>query len=576
MANLDLAKISQRPTLYGSRHAVSSGHYLASAAAHSVLEAGGNAVDAGCCAGIALAVLHSDEVNFAGVAPIMIRTAAGRVVTIAGLGHWPQSFPSDLFMREHDGKLPPGVLNTVVPAAPDAWIQALRDFGSMSFGEVASEAIRFAREGFSMFEYFAEEVTEYRDEYARWPGNAAIYLPGGRPPRVGERFVQSDLADTIEYMADAERAAEARSRDAGLDAARAAFYTGDVAERIVAYQEEHGGYLTREDLATFRARREAPVSVRWRDFEVLTCGPWCQGPVLAQALLMLERAGLPDVRVQDDRYAHLLLEVLKAAFADREFRYGDPAHVDVGLDELLSDAHLDLRIADIDPDRAEPGMPRPIGAGPHALELLPEPTAAASAGRAPDTSYVCVIDRWGNAFSATPSDGSFEAPVVPGTGIVPSARGTQSRPDPRHPSGVGPGRRPRLTPNPALAVRDDGSVFAFGCPGGDMQVQAMLQVFLNSFHFGMDIQEAIDAPRVSTWSFPNSFSPFEYLANRVAYEDRLPEDVVEGLRRRGHDLQAWLPFTRSAAAVEAIYSDAQTGFLRAGADPRQPAYAVVS
>jgi gamma-glutamyltranspeptidase/glutathione hydrolase len=159
---------------------------------------------------------------------------------------------------------------------------------------------------------------------------------------------------------------------------------------------------------------------------------------------------------------------------------------------------------------------------------------------------------------------------------VPSARGTQSRPDPQHPSGVGPGRRPRLTPNPALAVRDDGSVFAFGCPGGDMQVQAMLQVFLNSFHFGMDVQEGIDAPRVSTWSFPNSFSPFEYLANRVAYEDRLPPEVVEGLRRRGHDVEAWLPFTRSAAAVEAIYSDAETGFLRAGADPRQPAYAIVS
>ena len=576
MANLDLAKISQRPTLYGSRHAVSSGHYLASAAAHSVLEAGGNAIDAGCCAGMALAVLHSDEVNFAGVAPIMIRTGAGRVVTIAGLGHWPQTFPPDLFMREHGGKLPPGVLNTVVPAAPDAWIQALRDFGSMSFGEVAAEAIRFAREGFSMFEYFSAEVAEYQAEYGRWPANAAIYLPGGRPPQVGERFIQADLADTIEYMADAERAAAARGRDAGLEAARAAFYTGEIAERIVAYQQEHGGYLTREDLATFRARREPAVSVRWRDFEILTCGPWCQGPVLAQALLMLERAGLRDMQAQDDAYAHLLLEVLKAAFADREFRYGDPAHVDVGLDELLADAHLDLRLGDIDPDRAEPGMPRPIGAGPHALELLPEPTGATSAGRAPDTSYVCVIDRWGNAFSATPSDGSFEAPVVPGTGIVPSARGTQSRPDPRHPSGVGPGRRPRLTPNPALAVRDDGSVFAFGCPGGDMQVQAMLQVFLNSFHFGMDIQEAIDAPRVSTWSFPNSFSPFEYLANRVAYEDRLPAEVVEGLRRRGHDLQAWLPFTRSAAAVEAIYSDAATGFLRAGADPRQPAYAIVS
>jgi gamma-glutamyltranspeptidase / glutathione hydrolase len=573
---LDQAKTSQRPTLYGTRHAVSSGHYLASAAAFTIVENGGNAIDAGCCAGIALGVLHSNEVNFAGVAPIMIRTASGRVVTIAGLGHWPQGLPADLFMREHGGTLPPGVLNTVVPAAPDAWITALRDFGTLSFGDVAGEAVRFAREGFSMFEYFAADVAEHRADYGRWASNAKIYLPRGEPPRVGDRFIQTDLAATIQYMVDAEHRAAGKGRAAGLTAARDAFYVGQLAERIVSFQAEQGGYLSREDLATFRSRYEPPVRVRWRDFEVVTCGPWCQGPVLAQSLLMLERAGLDGLAHNSGDYVHLLIEVLKSAFADREFRYGDPAHVDVGLDQLLSESHLDARLSGIDPGRAEPGMPPPIGAGPHALELVPEPTASALSGRAPDTSYVCVVDRWGNAFSATPSDGSYDAPVVPGTGIVPSARGTQSRPDPRHPSGVGPGRRPRLTPNPALAVRDDGSVFVFGCPGGDMQVQAMLQVFLNIFHFGMDVQEAIDAPRVSTWSFPNSFAPFEYIPNRLAYENRLPADVVDSLRRRGHDLEAWPAFTRSSAAVEAILADARTGFLRAGADPRQPAYAVVS
>jgi gamma-glutamyltranspeptidase/glutathione hydrolase len=157
---------------------------------------------------------------------------------------------------------------------------------------------------------------------------------------------------------------------------------------------------------------------------------------------------------------------------------------------------------------------------------------------------------------------------------VPSERGLQSRPDPRHPSGVAPGKRPRLTPNPALAVRDDGSVFAFGCPGGDMQPQAMVQVFLNVFHFGMDIQEAINAPRFSTWSFPNSFAPFEYLAGRVAVEDRFGPAFAPELAARGHDVVIWPAFTRDAAAVEAIFRDAATGFLRAGADPRQPAYAV--
>jgi len=576
MHTLDPSTASQRPTLYGSRHAISSGHYLATAAGHTILENGGNAIDAGVAAGIALGVLCSNEVNVAGVAPILIRTAAGETVSIAGLGTWPMSIPADLFQREHAGAMPYGVLMTVVPAAPDAWITALRDYGTMSFGEVSSEAIRFARQGFAIYDYFAEEVAEMEQEYRAWDANRRIYLPAGRPPRVGERFVQNDLADTLQYMVDQERTAAHRGRAAGLEAARDAFYVGDIAAKIVAYQEANGGFLTRDDLATYHARYEPVVHTRWRDFDVLTCDAWCQGPAFAHALAMLERHGLGTLKHNSLDYAHLVTEVLKAVFADREYRYGDPRFVDVGLGELFSDDHLDARLADISMSQAHPGMPRPIGAMEGIEALIPSPAASGSAGRAPDTSYVCVIDRWGNAFSATPSDGSYEAPVVPGTGIVPSSRGVQSRPDPRHPSGVGPGRRPRLTPNPAMAVRDDGSVLAFGCPGGDMQIQAMLQVFLNIFHFGMDVQAAIDAPRFSTWSFPNSFAPFEFLDGRMALENRFDEPTLDGLRARGHDVEVWPPFTRSAAAVEAIYRDASTGFLRAGADPRQPAWAVVS
>ncbi len=565
-----------RPTLYGRRHAISSGHYLASAAGFAILEAGGNAIDAGCAAGIALGVLCADEVNVAGVAPIMIRTGAGRVVTIAGLGHWPAAIAPDLFLREYGGLIPPGILRTVVPAAPDAWITALRDFGTMSFGEVAGEAIRFAHDGFAVYERLAEQLAANADGYRRWSSSAEIYLPGGEPPAFGERFVQSDLAATLQYMADQERPAARRGRVAGLEAARAAFYCGDIAERIVAYHEAHGGFLSRSDMSSFRSRYEAPVRVRWRDFEVITCGPWCQGPVLAQALLMLERLGLDGLAADGADYAHRSLEVLKAAFADREYRYGDPRFVDVGMEELLSDEHLDARLALIDDAAAAPELPPPVGGDATIADLLPAPAGRPGRKPASDTSYVCVVDRWGNAFSATPSDGSSASPVIPGTGLVPSERGLQSRPDPRHPAGVAPGKRPRLTPNPALAVRDDGSVFAFGCPGGDMQVQAMLQVFLGVFHFGMDLQEAIDAPRFSTWSFPNSFAPFEYLANRVMIEDRFPQALIDQLTAWGHDVRRWPRFTRAAAAVEAIYLDAPMGFLRAGADPRQPASAIVS
>ncbi|HEX3238984.1 MAG TPA: gamma-glutamyltransferase [Solirubrobacterales bacterium] len=570
--------LAPRETLSGSRHAVSSGHHLASAAAYSILEAGGNAVDAGCCAGIALAVLHADEVDFGGVAPIMIRLADGTTLTIDGLGVWPAGIPADLFMREHGGEIPPGILYSVVPAAPDAWITALREHGTMSFGEVAAAAIGLARDGFAVFPLMAYGIELQAEEYARWPANKAIYLPEGRPPRAGERFVQTDLAATLQAMADGERAAGG-GREQGLEAARAVFYEGEIAERIVAYHEQHGGYVRADDLASFRSRIEAPVSTRWRDLEVLTCGPWSQGPTLSQGLLIAEAAGLEGLAHNGADYVHLVTEALKCAFSDREHHFGDPRFVDVPLDRLLSAEHAAAQAATIDPGRAAPGLPPALfGASqplPPASGRDATEAAAPSAGlpRA-GTSYVCVVDRWGNAFSATPSDGS-STPVIPGTGIVTSLRGIQSRPDPAHPSGVAPGKRPRLTPNPAILVREDGSTMPFGCPGGDMQIQAMLQVVLNVFHFGIGLQQSINAPRFSTWSFPNSFSPFEYLPAVLLLEDRFEEETIAELERRGHRVGRWPQFTRDAAAVEAILSEAPTGFLHAAADPRQPAAAIV-
>lgn len=578
--------LAPRTTKTGPRHAVSSGHYLASAAAAAILEAGGNAVDAGCCAGIALAVLHADEVNFGGVAPIMIRTAEGETVTIDGLGVWPAGIPADLFMREHDGTIPVGLLRTVVPAAPDAWITALRAHGTMSFGEIAAASIRLAGEGFAVFPLLAEGIAMRAKGYERWPSNAAIYLPEGRPPRVGERFVQTDLGRTLQTMADAEAAA-AGDRVAGLEAARAVFYEGPIAEKIAAYHAEHGGYLTREDLASFRCRVEPPVRTRWRDLELLTCDAWCQGPMLPETLLILEAAGLDGLEHNSADYVHLVVEALKAVFSDREHHYGDPEFVDVHLDRLLSPEHAAARAAQIDRERASTGLPEPLFGVAQPLPRASDAAApshigeggAAVLGEAEPkeggTSYVCVVDRWGNSFSATPSDGASTSPVIPGTGIVPSLRGLQSRPDPSHPSGVAPGKRPRLTPNPAIAVGDDGRAIPFGCPGGDMQVQAMLQVLLNHVHFGIDLQQSVNAPRFSTWSFPNSFAPFEYLPDRLLLEDRFPEATVAELERRGHAVSRWPAYTRDAAAVEAIVRDPAAGFVHAAADPRQPASAIV-
>ncbi|WP_159502464.1 gamma-glutamyltransferase family protein [Microbacterium sp. 18062] len=564
-------------TLMGTRHSASSGHYLASSAAFAILEAGGNAIDAGCAAGMALAVLHADEVNFAGVAPIMIRMADGETVSLDGLGVWPRRIPADLFITEHGGTIPPGLLRTVTPAAPDAWITALRDYGTMGFAQVADAALRLARDGFAAHWLLVDGIEKRQAGYRKWPQNEEIYLPGGRPPRVGERFVQTDLGRTIQTMIDAEAAvlAAADDRRAGLEAARAEFYEGSIAERIVAYHEANGGYLRADDLAEFRSRYEPVVAVRWRDVTLYTCGAWCQGPILGEALLILERIGIDGVAHNGPEYVHTVIEALKAVFADREHHFGDPEFVDVQLERILGEEHVAARAAGIDPERAYDGLPPALFGR---SQDLPEAISAEEVRHIGEggTSYVCVVDRWGNAFSATPSDGASTSPVIPGTGFVPSLRGLQSRPDPRHPSGVAPGKRPRLTPNPAIAVRDDGSVLPFGCPGGDMQVQAMLQVFLNVFHFGMELQEAVNAPRFSTWSFPNSFAPFDYLAAHVFLEDRFDEAVYEELERRGHDVRRWPSYTRDAAAVEAIYLNARTGFLESAADPRQPAQAVVA
>jgi gamma-glutamyltranspeptidase/glutathione hydrolase len=560
-----------RPTIAGTRHAISAGHYLAAAAGFAILEAGGNAVDAGCAAGLALGVLQPDLVSVAGVAPILIRKGDGTVESIAGLGQWPASTPPDVFMREHGGQMPPGVRRMVVPAAPDAWIMALRRHGTMGFGDIAAAAIRFAAEGFACYPLLRESIAAHEAEYRTWPQNAAIFLPGGAVPVLGQKFVQADLARSLSYMVDQEKAAAGQGREAGLQAAHDAFYKGDLARQIVRYVQAEGGFLSAADMAGYQSRIEPVVSRSWRGHEILTCGPWCQGPALTEALLIAERLGLDGLVHNSPEYLHIIVEALKGALADREYHFGDPAMVDVPLDQLLSPGHIAARAAAIDLKRAHPGLPEPIlGRG----NALPEASRAALPKVEADTSYVAVVDRWGNAFSATPSDGSWNVPVIPGTGLVVSGRGTQNRPDPAHPAGVAPGKRPRLTPNPAMVVTKDGGVMPFGTPGGDVQIQAMLQVMLNILHFGMEVQDAIEAPRVASYSFPSSFAPYEYFPGRLAVESRIPEATRTALSELGHEVKAWPGMTWLAGSVEVVLDDPVSGLKRAGADPRRPAYAI--
>jgi gamma-glutamyltranspeptidase/glutathione hydrolase len=571
--NAAAPETAHRPTIAVTRHAIAAGHYLASTAGFDILQAGGNAIDAGVAAGIALGVVQSDLVNCAGVAPILIYHAEKReVVTIAGLGPWPKALDPELFMREHGGKIPVGVLRTVVPAAPDAWITALRRYGTMSFGDVAAAATRLAREGFPMYPLMAASLKKHAERHASWPSSASVYLPGGRPPEPGEVFRQSDLGASLQYMADEEKAAQSRGREAGLEAARDAFYRGDIARKIIAFMREEGGLLSAEDLADYHSPVGPPERRRFGDLEVFTCGAWCQGPVLLQTLALLDGTNLAALGHNSADYVHTLAEALKLAFADREAYYTDPALGNVPLATLISSEYAAERRKLIRPDKAWPEMPPPGELGAMEQKLRASPP---NPFPEPDTSYVCVADRWGNIFSATPSDGSYGSPVVPGVGFIPSNRGSQSRPDPRHPAGVAPGRRPRLTPNPALAIKGNGAEFLpFGTPGGDVQSQAMLQVLLNIFVHGQDVQSAIEAPRFASYSYPSSFAPYDYYPGRLSIEGRFPEAVTDELARRGHQVERWPDWNWLAGAVCAIRADPKRGVMEAGADPRRAAYAL--
>ena len=564
-----------RPVVRAHRHAIVAGHYLAAEAGFAILEAGGNAIDAGVAAGIALGVVHSDLVNVAGVAPIILYSAkTGQVETISGLGTWPGAVTPDLFAREHGGRIPPGVLRSVVPAAPDAWITALERHGSMTFGEVAAASIRLARDGFVMYPLMASIIANKADAYSRWSSNAAIYLPGGRPPAVGALFVQADLGRSLQYLADEERAAGG-DRLAGLAAARAAFYRGDIAAAIARFHRENEGLLTEEDLASFRVAVEPPERVSVAGIDVYACGPWCQGPTLLQALRLLDMEALATAGHNSADALHMMAEALKLAFADRERWIGDPRFVDVPTEALLSDDYIARRRTLIRPGEAWPEMP-PAGDPHDGAEdaRAPLEAAAGPVEAAHDTSYVCVIDSEGNVFSATPSDISFDSPVIPGTGLCASSRGAQSWADPAHASSVAPGKRPRLTPNPALAIQDGGFVMPFGTPGGDVQIQAMLQTFVNIVTYGMNPQAAVEAPRFATMSFPNSFEPHDYHPGRLMLEARIPQAAGDTLAAWGHGVEWWPEWAWPAGAMCVLVKDSARGTISAGADPRRPAYAL--
>ena len=561
-------RTSQRPPILARHVALATGHYLATEAGMRMYRRGGNAIDAGVAAGICIDVLLPDLCNFGGVAPTMIyHRSTDELVTISGLGTAGSGVSREHFMEHEAGVIPVGVKRSIVPGAPDAWLTALARYGRLTFDEVVQPAIELCEGGFVVYPSLARNLGKEAADWLGWPSTAAIFAAAGGPPQAGEVLYQHDLANTFRRMAAAE-AASGGGRAAGVEAARDAFYKGDIGRELAAFIQEQGGFISEADLAGFHSTVETPPSVPYRDVDVFACGPWSTGPVNLQVLAMLEGVPLQEMQHNSAEYIHLFAEAFNLAFADRERYYGDPEQIDVPLEQLLSRTHAEAQRARIDPLRAFGGMP---DAG-----LIPgmPPPAFGQVPLQADTSYVCAVDDEGNAFSATPSDGVGSTPIIPGLGLICSGRGSQFWLEEGHPSVVAPGKRPRLTPNPAMAFRNGRLFMPFGTPGADMQPQAMLQTFVNIVDFGMNVQQAIESPRFGTFNYPESFWPHTYRPGRLSLEGRIPRAVGEQLAAMGHDLEWWPEWTRIAGNVCAITVDHERGTLQAGADARAEAYAL--
>ena len=557
---------SMRPTLIGEHYMISAGHPLVAHAMAEVLEAGGTAIDAGVAGGFASNVIQPDMCNLGGIAPIVLRRAGeAHAWAISGVGAWGEAATLEAFHARYGEDMPLGSGVGVVPGAPDAWLTALERFGTWPLDRVLSRAIAHARDGWLLDRRTAVAIEILGRSFAKWESSRSIYWPEGRAPRTGERLRQSALAQTLQRLSDA---AAGEAREAGIRAARELFYRGEIARRIVSFVQADGGWLTEADMAAHVADPAPAITATYRGWQVATPGPVTQGPVMLQALGILQRLDVAAMPAGGADALHAIAEALKLAFAERSAHACDPAFMEMAPEALLAPERLAALAARIHADRVVP----------------PEAESAPPAAARPrsDTTCFCVVDAAGNAFSAMPSDTLDGAPIIPELGFFCSPRGVQSSPDPADVNRIAPGKRPRITPSPALALGPgtggEPAVLAFGCPGGDVIVQAMLQAFLNVVDHGMSLQQAVEAPRVATFDFPGSFFPNPRFSARLDVEARIDPGVRADLSARGHDIHLWPEWEFDAGGVAMAGGAAPTApeagrVLAAGADPRRTHYA---
>lgn len=557
--------------------AVAAGEPLAAGIAAEVLAGGGNAVDAGVAATIALCVTKSEQVQLGGVAPMMIRpSGSAQVFTLEGVGRWPARADRTHFVTEHDGLIPHGVLRCVTPAAPHAWITALKRFGTMGFAEVAERACHLARQGFPAGQDLADASRVLARGYRNHPGNLAIWRPDNTPISVGDTFKQPDLAATLDQLIDADRRARTKEgRIAGLDAVLLSFYARDIAAAIEKHFTNEGGWLTINDLRNHTTPVTESLRCQTMGGTLHCCGGWAQSATLGQSLVIAEHAGAAHALPGSANLSHILLESIKLACIDRDAFLGDPEFVDFSADRLFASDVCKKRAELISHERAREG---PTGTDVEEARRVAEDGSIASVRSGEvklDTSAVAVVDGNGNIFACTPSDQSSDAPVVPGLGFVVSTRGAQSHVASGHPAVLVPMKRPRSSAFPFLFETADGRVICGGGPGADLQLQALVQVLSKNVLHGIPLREAIFAPRCFTLTPPTSGSPYTSSPGKVTVEQETDRQVIADLERRGH-----LPYrSRSAGltrpSVHVLELCSKTGRSVAHSDPRREGGSIV-
>ncbi|HEY1251602.1 MAG TPA: gamma-glutamyltransferase [Thermoanaerobaculia bacterium] len=584
---------TNKPVLHGKHWVAITGKPLAATAGAMTFQKGGNAVDAA-CAMLAATTTMFDTLSWGGETQALIfNPKTQRVIAVNALGVAPTGATPEFFHAKNMSYPPEyGPLAAVTPGTPGGLMVMLAEYGKLSLKDVLAPAMQMAQ-GYPIEAELADSVERQKGRIKEWPYSKALFLTHAgekrEAPYPGEMFRQPDLLATLQKLVDAEQTAlrAGKGRRDAILAAYDRFYRGDIAQEFVRGSREQGGLHTVEDLAKWKVKIEEPVRTSYRGIDVYKLDVWTQGPAMLQALNMLEPMDLKAMGYNSTRYIHALYQVMNLAFADRDFYYGDPAFPpEEPRQGLLSKDYAHARAAKIDwthnDANAKPGDPYPFqgGSNPY-TELLqkwpsawpPPKTKPAAEGAAalhdvPEgffagTTSIEAADEEGWVVSVTPSGGWNPVCIAGKTGIGMSQRMQSFVLDPAEdPFNVlEPGKRPRVTLTPTLALKDGKPYLAMAVQGGDTQDQNLLQFFLDVVEFGMTVQEAVEAPNITSYQMRSSFGDHESIPGRVDLSEKTPEWTREELRKMGYRIRLE---PKTSGPINAIFFDREHGTMWGG------------